>query len=216
MQITDDSLCTVLSVERKAGSAYVRLSDETVLQIPPEICRALRLKKGMSVRKDSLTERIGKASYPSACNRAASLLSVRNRSVREISSALSRSGYNPETIEKTIGYLETLDYLNDEAFSRDWIRARSAKGIGANRIRAELVQKGVSRDIIQDQMEAVNESGPGSSGALQKCLAKAVRGRDLSDAGEKRKVIQYALRRGFSYQEIKSGLDDIIREQDLS
>ncbi len=210
MQSIHDEPLFILFIEKKAGTSFAHLSDETTLQIPSALRRAFRLKEGMRINKDALLDRIRQQSYPAACNRAASLLSIRSRSVHEISSALERCGFDPETTEKAVTYFKALDYLNDETFTRNWIRARSAKGIGANRIRSELLQKGIPRDLIQGELESAKEPGSFSESALEKCLTKAVRNRDLSDPNEKRKVIQYAMRRGFSYQEAKAGLDDIV------
>ena len=213
MQSIHDIPLVILSIEKKSGISCVYLSDETPLQIPSALCRAFRLKEGMRISKDALLEKIRQQSYPAACNRAASLLSIRSRSVHEISSALERCGFDPETTEKTVEYFKALDYLNDETFTRNWIHMRSAKGIGANRIRSELLQKGIPRDVIQGELESAKEPGSFTGSALEKCLIKAVRNRDLNDPNEKRKIIQYAMRRGFSYQEAKAGLDDIVNSR---
>ena len=62
---------------------------------------------------------------------------------------LSEKGYSAEEIEKTLNFLIEFHYLNDAAYSADYIRYAVAKGRSVRRIKAELIRDGVTRDTAE-------------------------------------------------------------------
>jgi regulatory protein len=96
---------------------------------------------------------------------AAAFLAVRPRSVGETRRRLRRNGYPDELVERVIGQLVELEYLDDTAFARAWIESRDrARPRGENALRRELALKGVPRDVVaevladRDQAASTDES----------------------------------------------------------
>ncbi|MBI5378793.1 MAG: RecX family transcriptional regulator, partial [Nitrospirae bacterium] len=58
------------------------------------------------------------------------------RSVREIEERLTRKGFDPPVIARTIAHLQAAGYLDDARFARDWVAARSAR-YGPRRLEME-------------------------------------------------------------------------------
>lgn len=82
-------------------------------------------------------------------NNALRLLSYRQRSEKEIEVALRRKGFNEDNIGQTIGYLKKNKYIDDQYFAKSFIADKqNLNSYGAQRIRYELIMKGISKDII--------------------------------------------------------------------
>lgn len=80
---------------------------------------------------------------------AGHFLKFRPRSVKEVRGKLVSKGFPSETVQKVLEELQEQGLLNDEEFSRSWAEGRlNSKKLGLRKIRSELAQKGISRDII--------------------------------------------------------------------
>lgn len=108
---------------------------------------------------------------------------------------------DPAVIEQVIAYCYQHNWLDDRRFANSFIASRSRKGYGAQRIRSELMQKGVEKEIVQ--------------AALAECeidwceQAREIALRKFGDPlpvewKEKAKVLRYLLYRGFFQEEIQS------------
>ena len=86
-----------------------------------------------------------------AFNRAVRYLSLRPRSIHETREYLIKKDFAPNAVKSAIERLIDLRYLNDEDFTRTFIRTRQEyKGRSKYFVKYELKQKGVSEDIIEE------------------------------------------------------------------
>ncbi|AHG21298.1 recombinase RecX [Chania multitudinisentens RB-25] len=108
---------------------------------------------------------------------------------------------DPALIEQVIAYCYQHRWLDDRRFASSFISGRSRKGYGAQRIRSELLQKGVEKEIVQAALAACD---------IDWCeQAKQVAQRKFGDPlpqewQGKAKVQRYLLYRGFFQEEIQS------------
>jgi len=102
-------------------------------------------------------------------------------------------------VQQVIEYCYQHGWLDDEKFASRYISGRSNKGYGAQRIRSELQQKGVDKEVINVALE--NSEVDWSQLAYE--LATRKFGQPLpTDWKEKSKVLRYLLYRGFFQEEI--------------
>lgn len=106
-----------------------------------------------------------------------------------------------EHVQAVIDYCYQHHWLDDAKFADRYISGRSNKGYGAQRIRSELMQKGVDKEIITTALENTEVDWC----ILARELAVRKFGEDLpTDWKEKSKVLRYLLYRGFFQEEIQS------------
>jgi regulatory protein len=91
------------------------------------------------VRKQSLNER------------AMGLLARREHSVKELQTKLS-ADFDIDNINELIEKLISANLQSDERFTENYIRYRSQRGFGSQRIRQELKERGVTADIISNEL----------------------------------------------------------------
>ena len=81
---------------------------------------------------------------------AGRLLAVRARSEAELRVRLVARGFPSVQVEATIERLRDLRLLDDSSFAHEWVEQRSkSKGLGVERLRRELVAKGVAPELIE-------------------------------------------------------------------
>ncbi len=132
------------------------------------------------------------------------LLSARDRSTHELRSRLLRKGCTESAVEAAIGRCRELGYLDDRRFARERARTllRSGRAVGF-RLKAELQRHGISEDLALHICEELGEEIC-ESDLLAELAQRRFPGFDMlqADAREKRRVIHFFLRRGFSTAQI--------------
>lgn len=135
---------------------------------------------------------------------AVRFLGNRPRSVSEIERHLRGKRYEPEAIERAIDQLRAQRYVDDVAFARYWVEQRARfRPKGDRALVSELLAKGVARDTIN---LAVGERDPDAELAqAREAIRKPItRWASLSERDRKRKIQQYLVARGFSYDTIEA------------
>ncbi|MFC2702691.1 MAG: RecX family transcriptional regulator [Candidatus Nanosyncoccus sp.] len=117
-----------------------------------------------------------------------------------------------EMIQEVVSRLESQSYINDQEFARYFVENRHQnKGISTKRLIRELKTKGISDENIE---HAMFNSETGSflrdeEAELEKMIKKQLR-----KTSDRQKIIAYLARQGFSYDLIKSKLDQFLNSGD--
>src|SRR5690554_4996505 len=90
--------------------------------------------------------------------RALGYLTARNRTVKETTDYLCRKGYPGFQIEEAIARLVDLDLLNDRRTAFQWVDyCLACKPRGRERLRQDLLKRGVDREIIDEALGKVDD-----------------------------------------------------------
>lgn len=142
---------------------------------------------------------------------ALALLEFRDRTERELRRKLKEREYSTEEIDETVLFLKEYRYLDDAAYAGRYIRTCAARK-SRRQIRADLERKGVSREIIdlQLQEEYVDEDSQ-----IRKLLEKKgyEPGKRMEPA-EYRRLMGVLGRRGFSGEAIRRVTESMREEYD--
>lgn len=115
---------------------------------------------------------------------------------------LERPGVSKEVTVRIFDRLAEKGYIDDEKFTRYWVENRNQKkGTSLRKLRAELQAKGVSGDII-DQQLATSERN--DTDELRKIISRKRR-----QYPDDQKLLHYLARQGFSYDDSKSALAEL-------
>ncbi len=144
--------------------------------------------------------RAPKESTPArAMDAALRLLSLRARSEEELRRALLSREFSPEHGEEALRRCRDLGYLDDEAFALERARGmmRTGRGVGP-KVLQTLARQGVSARMAQEALaQAQSENSPRQ--ILKQAIQKRFATFDYhqADERERRRVVNYFLRRGF-------------------
>jgi regulatory protein len=131
----------------------------------------------------------------SAKDRALMLLAVRWRSRQEIRRRLRSAGFDTEEVERALADLEDVGLIEDQRFARELVRDQAGRRLAGNRsIRANLLQKGVARDLVD---EALDDAGDESQRAGELARQRAARLTGLQPEAAYRRLYGFLIRRGY-------------------
>ncbi len=164
-------------------------------------------KRPRSLRSSEKDE--GKRAQESALG----ILARRDTTAAELSRKLKDKGFGPALVNETVARCLEWGYLDDRRFARQWAESaiRNGRGFGP-RLRLELERRGVPADVVVEVLAALSEEY-GEVETLAALLAKKFAGFTAATATdrEKRRVVQYLQRRGFSiaaiFQAFRMGED---------
>ncbi|MEI7682764.1 MAG: RecX family transcriptional regulator [Candidatus Saccharibacteria bacterium] len=165
------------------------------------------MKSGIRIGKEYTEAEIEELQHTSELDkanmRALDYLSRRPRSEWELRDYLKRKEYDSPTIDTTLNKLSDYGYIDDLKFAQSWINTRRLlKPTSLRRLRQELIQKHVSKEVIE--MALQTDEGDESS-ALKEMIDKK---RPQTRYQDDQKLIAYLLRQGFNYGDIKDALKD--------
>lgn len=121
----------------------------------------------------------------------------RNQRTGEIS---TREGVSKDNTNRVFNRLVERGYINDESFARYWVENRNqTKGTSLRKLQNELRTKGIESSLIES---VLHESGRNDEDELSKMIAKK-----SNKYTDEKKLIQYLMRQGFRYNDIRSALN---------
>jgi len=101
-----------------------------------------------------------------------------------------------------VARLVELRLINDDEYARMLVRHYAAKGYGQRRIRDELYRHKLSRELWDEALEEM----PDTEDTIHRLFASKMRGAEPSDRAAVKKASDALLRRGYSWEEIRSAL----------
>jgi regulatory protein len=141
-------------------------------------------------------------------------LSFRPRSIKEVKNYLHKKNVPEETSSTIISFLQKQKFLDDTAFARMWIHARTVgKPKSLSFIKQELSEKGVSEEVITKVVAELHEEIKGDLEQAIVLLEKKIK----QYAALERDILYrraggYLARRGFSFTIIRKSIDQVFQK----
>ncbi len=141
---------------------------------------------------------------PRCKKRGLYLLQKQDRTEANLRSKLKEGGYPEPVIDEAIAYIASFGYIDDERYAASYIRFYQASK-SKQRIKQDLMAKGVSGDIIESCLESEYEED--ELDMVLKLLAKKKYDSETATYQDKAKLYRFLAGRGFSSDTIKKALD---------
>jgi regulatory protein len=175
----------------------------------------LVLKEGLEVGMELSELRIGSLQesnrYQKCLDTALRLLNYRPRSERELTIRLQQRAFDENNIQAVLSNLKKQGYIDDSNFARFWADNRQAFSPRSRQMtEAELKQKGVLPEIIEQELSHVDDSEN-----AYRAANKYVRHLKTADyPGFCRRLGGYLRRRGFGYDVINNTVTRLWNEKE--
>jgi regulatory protein len=147
-------------------------------------------------------------------NRAMNLLGFKARSVAEMRERLLEKDWtNAEIVESVLDTLKEYNYLNDNDFAEQFAASNlRMKPLGKRRLQQKLALKKLDKETVETALEKVFEETP-EEDLLERALEKRLRTKGTpKDRDETKKLFDYLLRQGFSFDIVRERLRNIAKE----
>lgn len=178
------------------------LSTGEIMDVSPLIRQKYSLKVN-----DNIEGLYDEISYEASLEKGIFLLSLRDRTKKELQQKLNEKYRNSRMIEKSVMKLVELGYINDKDYAVSYIMSRK---YGKQRITYNLIQKGIGRETIEEAYFSIEEEYERNieDEKLEKAIEKNIK-------KEENKLIQYLVRQGFSLNKILSKYKEFKENNDM-
>lgn len=178
------------------------LSTGEIMDVSPLIRQKYNLKVN-----DNIEGLYDEISYEASFEKGIFLLSLRDRTKKELQQKLNEKYRNSRMIEKSVSKLVELGYINDKDYAVSYIMSRK---YGKQRIAYNLMQKGIGRETIEEAYFSIEEEYERNieDEKLKKAIEKNIK-------KEENKLIQYLVRQGFSLNKILSKYKEFKENNDM-
>ena len=186
--------------KRPGMRTTVCFTDGTELKLLPSVAAEAGIFPGMELEQadlDRLRETNGAAS---AKQRAVRIISAAGVSRQDLEQRLTKKGERPEDAEAAVRWLTDLRLLDDAETARQIVSRGVSRGYGAERIRRMLYEKRIPREYWDDALETMPDMTEALTDFLKKRLGES------PDEKQKQSAFQAALRRGYTWQEVKEAM----------
>jgi len=140
-----------------------------------------------------------------ACRRTAlDLLARREHSRRELTRKLGTRGFSVDVVDPVLDELEQSGALADARFTDTFVRSRVAKGQGPQRIRSELVQRGIGEAEADEVLRGAEVDWLETIRAVRRKRFGSEVPRDYAERARQARFLQY---RGFDGEQIRAALE---------
>lgn len=209
-------MSTITAIEtqkRRSIRRSIFVDGEFVIGAHEEVIAALGLAVGQTFDNQRLAELVEAETAGKARERALRLINYRDRTSSEIRRRLLGSDFPEKTVVEVVDQLKRAGLLDDEKFSRDWVKSRTAsKPMGKLRLVHELRARGVDARLVEKAVESVD-------GETERQLAHSLASRKLDkmDAGDpttRTRLISFLRRRGFGWEIASEVVDSLCPDGD--
>lgn len=201
-------------ITKKGNNVKILFDDESVLLLNYNVFIDSRLRKNDLVTGELLSELVRKNECFTIKNTALNLLARRQHSQKELLLKLLKRNYPKSLCLEMLNELEEFNYLDDKAFANNYAEEKIKKGkCGINKIKADLIKKGIDKKIISDIEWKYSDSEELRKSLYYLALKKInlLKTKEITSIQIKNKVISHLLSKGFTYEQVNDTINSIIK-----
>lgn len=197
--------------KRRKNRVSIFLDNTFFCGISENLMIKLDLFEGKEIDEEEISRLIKEKEFSEAREKTLRFLSHRMYSEKEIREKLTKKGFGESVIEKVVADLRHNSIIDDYLFAKAFIHDRMRfNPQGSYRIAYELKKKGLSQDIINKiftEEKVVETDIERALKLAKKRLKTLINIKDKEKV--KRRLYNFLLRRGFSYETIKTVMDKL-------
>jgi regulatory protein len=141
------------------------------------ISAELVYKEGLKINSEIDSEKIKSIAESEnyiKCKESALRIIERNfKTEKEVKDKLKLKGYDDNSIDKSIEFLREYNFVNDIAYTKAFINDK-LKTIGSQKIKYSLIQKGIPKEVIDEELSELNKEN-------EKSIALSIAKKKLSN-----------------------------------
>jgi len=134
---------------------------------------------------------------------------------KEVRDKLSLKGYEDNAINKSIEFLKEYNFINDINYTKAFIKDK-LNSTGSNKIKYTLIQKGISKELIEEELSNLNEENEKQVAIdLAKKKFLIIRKRETDNYKISGKLYRYLLSKGYGYDVVNEVIKEVMSFDEL-
>lgn len=199
---------TIEKLVIKGTKVQVVYTDGTSEKLNYEIVLKNSLRKGQELSGEEYTNLHYQNNLYEAKSSALKLLGRREHSKKEIRLKLFQKSFDEKIVDEVVTELAQKEYLNDFSFAHKFAEERVRKGDGVNKIKSELIKRGVERAIIDEIEHKYSDDDTVTGNALNLARQKLnyLKKKETDNRKLRQKIYSYLSNKGYKYDEIEPAI----------
>ena len=195
----------ILPPKRPGTKSVVIFDDGTTKKYLPQTVAEQGLFIGMELHEAEFQALEAANAALSAKARAVRIISAAAVSKGDLERRLTQKGENPEDAKNAVEWLSDLKLLDDAETARQIVARGAARGYGAERVKQMLYEKRIPKQYWDEALSTLPDMSEALTDFLRKRLGEE------PDEKTLRSATQAALRRGYTWCEVREALEAIKR-----
>jgi len=183
----------------------ITFEDTTELVVPQRYCPDIY--EGQEIDCELVLRLVYLDSLKKAMEKTLNILDLRQYSKKEVEFKLVRKGFDANVAEEATLWAQGQGFIDDKSYAESIKECYLKKGYGEYGIKNEMIKRGIDREIISDVLEETEISAD----AIISFLSKKLKSKN-PEQKEIKRAMDALIRRGHSYEDIKSALRRYLEE----
>lgn len=196
----------------KKGRYEVYLNDEFAFILYKAELKQYRIEKGTEISDKTINEIYSVLLPKRAKKRAMNLLVKNDLPEKKLREKLLEGKYPEACVDEAIHYVKSYHYIDDSRYAHNYIASKASQ-ISKAAIRNKLMEKGISKDVIEKELSIYYEDDPLNQDCeenlIKQQLIKLCKGNFDLPYEDRRKLLASMYRKGFSIDKVERVLLDI-------
>ena len=188
--------------KHKRGRILVFLEDGACLKITEQEALDFGLRAGDELDEKTLKRLKDAAGISNVKATAANMVGKRAMSRAGLEKKLREKGASEQEIRYAAEWMEAIGAIDDADYAAVLAHHYGQLGYGPAYVRQKLYEKGIPRDLWDDAVAVL----PNAEEQIERFLQSKLHG-SLPDEKEKKRLTDALLRRGFSWGDVKRGMN---------
>ena len=167
--------------------------------------QAYGLREGASIDDSIYTKIMDEVIVKKAIFKAMNLLKARDYTQAQLCMKLKSDFYPPKAIDSAIDYVRSYHYIDDRRYAENFC-LRNAGTMSRQMMTYKLIQKGVPKELIED---CLNHAETDEKKQIISLFRQKFCTSDMEDVKKRQKILNFFLRKGYTYHDITAALKDI-------
>jgi regulatory protein len=203
----------VSSLKKKNNSVEIIFEDGSVIVADYNVVVAEAIRKNDDLSEEKINYLLNRSELNKIKNYAFRFLGIRNHSSRELKLKLIKKKFPVDLIDEAISELISQNLIDDKQFAKQFLDEKLSKGkSGPNKIKAELIKKGIERKIIDELILSIDNDSSYQN-ALNLAMKKFRTFNEKDKKKSKQKIFNFLHTKGFDSELILSVLKEIIIDE---
>lgn len=143
--------------KRNKERVNVYIDNDYAFSLSKEILLKEKINIKDTVDKEKLLKLSVEDNYSKCKNTSLRIIERSYKTEKELRDSLLTKGYDELSINRTVEFLKEYNFINDEQYTKMYIKDK-LKNQGKNKIKYSLIRKGISSDILENELSEVDNS----------------------------------------------------------
>lgn len=201
--------------KRTKDRVNIYIDEAYAFSVSAELVYREGLRKDLVINEEKLKEVVKEDNIIKCKNTALRIVERSYKTEKEIIEKLFEKGYEKDEIDKTLEFLREYKFINDEAYTKMYVKDRS-KTQGRGKIKYALMKKGVDQEDIESALETIDKDEEKEAAlelARKRYLAISKRESDKYKIWNK--LCRFLVGRGYDYSLVKEVVKEVVNVEEL-